>query len=127
MTKYNYEERYGTVDNKKTLDPEDDAASVYWGGDWRMPTLAEAQELLNNCTSVWTTESGVNGCRFTSNIEGYKDKSIFLPYSGFYWTSSLHTVFPDRAYMLVASSQNATYGFNERYVGQSIRPVCPKE
>ena len=125
LTKYNYEERNGALDNKMILDLDDDAANVSLGGSWRMPTLAEAQELLNNCTSVWTTESGVNGCRFTSNIEGYKDKSIFLPYSGFYWTSSLHTVFPDRAYMLVASSQNATYGFNERYIGQSIRPVCP--
>ena len=31
----------GFTDNKTTLEPEDDAAHVNWGGSWRMPTDAE--------------------------------------------------------------------------------------
>lgn len=41
-----------TTDGKTTLDSEDDAATANWGGKWRMPTLAELQELSDNCT--WT-------------------------------------------------------------------------
>ena len=38
---------FGIVDNKTTLDLEDDAARANMGGDWRMPTEAEFQELLD--------------------------------------------------------------------------------
>ncbi|MBO7502063.1 MAG: hypothetical protein J6T32_02465 [Paludibacteraceae bacterium] len=92
------------VDNLTTVEPVDDAAFKSWGGNWRMPTAAEAQELLNNCTLTWETVNGVNGCRFTSNVAGYTDRSIFLPAAkykygtslgyweyGYYWTSSLTT------------------------------------
>ena len=41
MTKYCTSSSYGTVDNKTTLDPQDDVAHVKWGGRWRMPTLEE--------------------------------------------------------------------------------------
>ena len=44
MTKYN------STDGKSTLDPEDDAAHVNMGGDWRMPTKDEISELLQNTT-----------------------------------------------------------------------------
>lgn len=135
LTKYNSNDVYGTVvDNKTTLDPEDDAAHVNWGGNWRMPTDAEIQELLDNCTSVWTTENGVNGRRFTSNIEGYTDKSIFLPAagnntndkgsSGCLWSSSLYTI-PRSAYVLRFSSTQVNCTVSYRCYGQSIRPVCP--
>ena len=33
---------------------EQDAAHVNLGGDWRMPTKAECQELLNKCNVMWT-------------------------------------------------------------------------
>ena len=33
---------------------EQDAAHVNLGGNWRMPTKAEFQELLDNCDVVWT-------------------------------------------------------------------------
>ena len=32
---------------KLVLDAEDDAAAANWGGEWRMPTLAEIKELLS--------------------------------------------------------------------------------
>ena len=90
--------KYNNEGGKTVLDPEDDAAHVNWGGSWRMPTEAEWQELLNNCTWEWTTQNGISGYKVTSNKEGYTDKSIFLPaggdggavgFNGYYWSSSL--------------------------------------
>ena len=42
--------KYNGTDGKTTLDPEDDAAAVNWGGKWRMPTDDEWTELRENCT-----------------------------------------------------------------------------
>ena len=74
--------KYFEFDGKKLLDIEDDIARAMWGGAWRMPTKEEQYELHVNCTWVWTTENYVQGYRVTSNIEGYTDRSIFLPASG---------------------------------------------
>lgn len=144
LTKYNTNSSYGTVDNKTTLDPEDDVAHVKWGGTWRMPTKAEQDELLNNCTWKWygkdnTEFNGVAGYKVTSNIEGYKDCFIFLPAAGylrdtsFYgvgyygndWSSSLSSDAPDRAWKLDFRSGFRDTSHNYRNDGRSVRPVCP--
>lgn len=85
LTKYVTDSYYGSVDNKFYLDPEDDAAHVNWGGNWRMPSLTEFEELYENCTMTPETVNGVEGFRFTSKIEGYKDASIFFPSAGDYY------------------------------------------
>lgn len=121
------------------LELSDDVAHTNWGGDWRMPTKEEQDELRNNCTWEWTTENGVNGYRVTSNKEGYTDKSIFLPaagyryysdlYSagsdGYYWSSSLDTDDPSYAYYLSFDSSDVGWNDYDRYYGHSVRPVCP--
>ena len=56
MTKYNIWSSFGTIDNDTILDPEDDVAHVRWGGDWRMPTREELNELCVNCSWMWTYE-----------------------------------------------------------------------
>ena len=79
---YSYDGRdyyFGTVDNKTELDPEDDAAYVNWGTEWRMPKVEDIMELLNNTTSEWTMQNGVDGRRFT----GANGNSIFLPVTGY--------------------------------------------
>ncbi len=137
LTKYCTRSDYGNdgfVDNKTMLDAEDDAAHVNWGGDWRMPTIAEFDELRANTTSEWTTQNGVNGRKFTSKTNG---KSIFLPAAGYrwngelyyagslggYWSSTLYEGGPFRARYLGFDSWDVyTYGSN-RYGGQSVRPV----
>lgn len=48
-----------------------------WGGEWRLPTTTEFNELMNNCTCVWTSVNGVKGAKFTKN-----GKSVFLPAGG---------------------------------------------
>lgn len=85
IKKYNSESYYGTVDNKTTLDPEDDAATQIMGGKWRMPTKDEIYELSINTNREWITNyngSGVNGYKLTSNKEGYQNNSIFIPAAG---------------------------------------------
>ncbi len=138
LIKYNTNSSYGIVDNKTTLDLEDDAAHVKWGGTWRMPTGDEIQELLNNCTAIWTIENEVYGRRFTSKKEGYTDKSIFLPAAGYkngtssygagnygnYRSSSLYST-PSQAKYLDFSTGSYLYLRSEsRHYGFSIRPVC---
>ena len=62
-----------------TLEPEDDAAHVLWGGSWRMPTREEFEELFKNCTSKFTTQNEVRGLLVT----GPNGNSIFLPSAGY--------------------------------------------
>lgn len=66
---------------------EYDVATTLWGGDWCMPTKQQAQELINNCTRKWTTVNGVDGCKFTSNLNG---NSIFIPNGGYKRESNIH-------------------------------------
>lgn len=84
LTKYCNDSSYGTVDNKFTLEPEDDAARANMGGDWRMPTQTECQELLDYTNHEWAKDfngSGVSGYKFTSRTD--KNKYIFIPASGY--------------------------------------------
>ena len=136
LTKYNDTSSYGTVDNKTVLDAEDDAAAVNWGGSWRMPTDAEMTELREQCTWTWTTQNGVNGYKVTSTKNG---NSIFLPAAGYrdgsslsyagsngyYWSSSLNTYSTSLAYCLYFSSVSVAWLIDSRYLGHSVRPVCP--
>lgn len=139
LTKYCDDASYGDngfTDNKTTLEPEDDAAHVNWGSNWRMPTNAEWQELQDNCTWTWTTQNGVNGYQVASKTNS---NSIFLPaagsrydtylyyvgYGGCYWSSSLYENYPYYAwYRYFTSAYVNGYG-NDRILGRSVRPVCP--
>ena len=144
LTKYNTKSSYGTVDNKTTLDPEDDVAHVKWGGSWRMPTKGEQDELRNNCTWTWYSSGnsefgGVAGYKVTSNKEGYTDRFIFLPAAGYrlgknlwdvgslgyYWSSSLDTDRPNYAWRVSFYSSYVDAGDDDRSSGRSVRPVCP--
>lgn len=133
MTKYCTLSSEGTVDNKTTLDSEDDAAHVKWGGAWRMPTRAEQDELRNKCTWKWTSQNGVKGYKAT----GPNGNSIFLPAAGYneggirymgsdgsYWSSSLNPSSNNGAFSLWFDSGSYEWDEDRRCVGFSIRPVC---
>lgn len=137
LTKYNTDINSGIVDNKIVLDDTDDAAVVNWGGTWRIPTYTEMEELVNNCTWIWTIQNGVSGYLITSNISGYTNKSIFLPANGvygsnlrnensfgYYWLNSIWTGNPNTAYILSFGSTYESIISSLRYFGHSIRPVC---
>ncbi|MBR6346244.1 MAG: hypothetical protein IKR69_02535 [Bacteroidales bacterium] len=59
------------------LDLEDDAAHILLGGNWRMPTISEWEELRSNCE--WSLNESRNGYKVT----GGNGNSIFLPLAGF--------------------------------------------
>ena len=132
--------KYNNEGGKTILDPEDDAAHVNWGGSWRMPTKAEWQELLVNCTWTWTTQNGINGYKVTSKKAGYTDKFIFLPAAGcrngsglasvgsygYYWSSSLDEYNSSNAWYLgFYSDYHGLDYYGYRYYGQSVRLVLP--
>ena len=137
LTKYNTSSVSGTVDNKTQLELSDDAARANWGGSWRMPTDAELTELREQCTWTWTIQNGVYGYKVTSKKSGYTNKSIFLPAAGYrivsslssagsngnYWSSSLDTDSPYRAWRVRFSSAYVDRNGYSRYCGFSVRPV----
>ena len=136
MTKYCTNSSYGYngfMDNLTELDPEDDAATVKWGAEWRTPSLDQMQELMDNCTSEWTTRNGVNGRLFTSNIN---DASLFLPAAGFRerellsagtygysWSRTLYSSYPGSAYSLNFASGDVDWYDDGRVHGRSVRAV----
>lgn len=140
LTKYNTSTDYGeNTDDKTTLDLEDDAARAHMGGDWRIPTKAEIQEMLDNTNSEWIAnynDSGVSGTKFTSKTNG---NSIFIPLSGHrggpstydkgiygqLWSSSLDDSFPLHTWGIFCSSRGGSLGGGlGRSDGLTVRGVC---
>ena len=133
FSKYN-QNQGGTRDNRTVLELSDDAARANWGGSWRMPTNAEFQELIDNCTWTWTTMNGKNGYKVVSKSNG---NSIFLPAAGWrydtslssagsygsYWSSSLYESRSCIARGLFLYSDSHAAGDGGRRSGQSVRPV----
>ena len=136
MTKYCTNSGYGYngfVDNKTELDPEDDAAYVNWGPSWRMPTTEQQRELYENCSSVWTTQNGVNGRLFT----GSNGNTLFLPAAGdrwyeslyyvgsdgYYWSRTLYSSLRGSAYTLDFNSGSVGWYGDDRRAGVPVRAV----
>ena len=107
-----------------------DAAVANWGAPWRMPTKAEFEELLANCTYRWTGD----GAEFTSK---HNQAKIYFPAAGWrngtgsyyqgsdgrYWSASPHsvTVF---AWCLYFYDGGPLLDFDIRYHGLPVRPVA---
>lgn len=77
ITKYCISNTYGTVDNKTQLDLEDDGCHVHMGGDWRLPTGTNIQELIDNTNYEYATIDGMEGKKFTNKTDSRK--YIFFP------------------------------------------------
>lgn len=136
VQKTDYWDGIGAPDDKTILDPEDDAAYVILGSDWRMPTDKEWKELRNGCLWEWTTYEGINGYKvygfgggeiiFLPAAGDWSGTTLYAPgYFGNYWSSSLNTNSPNDAkyYIFNSSSYNWESG-DTRPMGFSIRPVC---
>ncbi len=133
ITKYSYGVN-GFADLKSELEPEDDVAYVHWGPSWRMPTLAQQDELREHCTWTWTTQNGVNGYL----VIGPNGNSIFLPVAGnsceelpcnaesggFYWSRTLNIEINQVAYFLYFDSENVRLSCHNRSFGFPVRAVC---
>lgn len=132
--------KYSVADRKTQLTTSDDAARANMGGGWRMPTVDEYEELMDpaKCEWEWTTKDSVNGYKVTGKKTG---NSIFLPITGFrfyegvqfratkgiYWTSTLYTGNPNKAWCLEFDFSNVEVSFGKlsanRFSGRCIRAV----
>ena len=126
----------GWITSDGVLAPTHDAAHVQWGNGWRMPTKDELSALNSNCDWTWTTQNGVNGY-VVKGRGAYVSKSIFLPAAGYglgtslyrsgsngdYWSSVPNSDSDYAWYLSFNSSYHDTYGYYDRYYGESVRPV----
>lgn len=130
MTKYCTDSSYGIVDGKTILDSEDDVAYIKLGNNWRMPTLDEFQELIDNCDSEWTAQNGVYGRKLVSRING---NSIFLPAAGadqendaglkaYYWSANT-LGWGYASYFLYFTSSYSQRSYGSSCMGRSVRAV----
>ena len=134
-------------DGKTTFadyDYEDDPVWMNWGGECRVATIAEWQELLStsNCEWTWTEDyngSGVKGWIVASKVSGFVGASIFLPAGGWrdgsrlqytenghYWTNSIETyTTKDSRYgqKLLFTSSSHYINSSARTNGLLVRPV----
>ena len=110
-----------------------DAARANWGGNWRLPTKAEMQELIDKCIWTWTTQNGVYGYK----VKGPNGNSIFFPAAGYrggsslyragsggyYWSSTPYESGSYYAFSLFFDSGRHGMSYFNRYGGRSVRPV----
>jgi hypothetical protein len=97
--------------------------------------------MVNGTFTAKESGSGAGyGRRFTSKIDGYTEKSIFLPAAGYrrgasldyqgsggyYWSSSLLSDGPNGAWDLCFNSGSAGMYRSNRYYGYSVRAVQSK-
>ncbi len=119
----------GFTDGKFELDPEDDAAYVNWGNEWRMPSKQQLDELLNECTWTLATIGDITGYE----VKGPNGNSIFLPTTGWriddmlleggaYWSRSGTPDDVGGAFYL-GWDEWGFYEFGGRSDGQCVRPV----
>jgi len=134
----------GFSDDILILESDDDVAHIKWGGNWRMPSKAEFEELLDtvhNTTIINDTVNQVIGIRISSKLDGFTNNSIFFPLAGYkggsnpissgksghYWSNTLNSYSPtnslDFSFKSGTDFELSTIG--TRYVGYSVRPVCP--
>lgn len=139
--------------NIQNLDKQDDAATVKWGGAWRMPTETECNELVTKCQWKSLEYNGVEGFK----VIGPNGNSIFLPASGrknkadiiyehetLIWSSSVKSKDSEQAIIISAGETDIAAGLvgmftfglvdesvilppnikeDSRYYGIPIRPV----
>lgn len=120
----------GFYDNLSMLEKEDDAASVLWGGLWRIPTWDEIMEIRNQCSWDWVALNGMDGYKVTGPNGNY----LFLPAGGYndgrktggcgrYWSSTLGEYESRTAPCLDFSKWEVSGYSGNRHYGYSIRPV----
>ncbi|MBQ7996044.1 MAG: hypothetical protein IJ249_00050 [Paludibacteraceae bacterium] len=112
-----YGTNYAPIENDENPNlsgnPAYDAATATWGSGWRTPTLAEMDELVDNCEWLFTTQNNVQGYRVT----GPNGNSIFLPLTGTITGSSIPTVIGSNTPKGAASYWTAEWAPQTTYTG----------
>lgn len=106
------------------MKPEDDAATVLLGEEWRIPAPSDFSELAENCSITYMNDGAREGALFTSRING---NSIFISSNSFrLWTSAVYWPAMSQVFCLTNSGQNGmewTFISKGRSSGYPIRPV----
>ena len=142
FTKYCNDAQYGKdgfTDTLTVLQPEDDAAHVHMGGDWRMPTSDEFVKLYDLCNNSWVNDyegTGVSGVLFTLKTDsskqlffraaGYVSGEVsFDRYRTYVWSSSLYTNNSFTSLGLLGTDTDGVgpSGCINRYWGLSVRGI----
>ena len=118
------------------LKPGADAACVHLGGDWRLPSPDEINELICETVIEVSVVEGVKGMRFISKSD--HSKSIFVPFSGvmfckallykgiggLLWSNSLCGGQSAKACRLLISDKGvASLGSDVRFLSVPVRAV----
>ena len=130
-----FEENYKGNEISSDLTLEQDAAHAYMGGEWRMPTKDEWQELIDNCNVTWVgnfNKTMVAGNLFTSKVNG---NSVFFPAAGScgivyvigagqfgdYWSATYLSKVT--SYDFYFDSKKMRILYDVRHYGRSVRGV----
>lgn len=143
---YNSIFKYTETDGKKVLDSQDDVAKSMLGGEWRIPTKEDMEELVEECEWKWTNLNGQLGWKVIGSNNNY----IFLPASGAassyriagvnelgrYWTatrdesnySAYNLRFKDGTDTIVVVDDTRFYGRTIRpVIGQPVKRIVKEE
>ena len=111
-----------------------DVARAYLGSGWRMPTLTEAENLMNNCTKSYdmaidyvTLEGNGNTIYFPITEYGrYDNPSAGDEDTGYFWTSNIYN--PQQAYYFYVDRyfEEVDYYYLSSSLGLTVRPVKDK-
>lgn len=118
------------------LKSEVDAATVNMGSKWRMPTIEDCIELMNNTNYEVVEIGGVKGGKFINKSDA--SKYIFIPFAGGaldgsfggrgiggdIWSSSADLDTPLFAHDLYCDEPDCGDGISYRYFALSVRGVC---
>ena len=120
--------KYNEVDGLTVLLPEDDAATVNWGEEWRMPTEEEIRELEEKCTYTWIEINGVGGPNGNSIFvpasgDYYGSKLTSESIFGYFWSSSLMSKGDRSAYYMGIFSTGQGANGDARGSGKPVRAV----
>lgn len=143
--------KYSSNNYKKSekfdMDPEDNVVCVTLGGNWDMPTLDQAYELLEHTNRYWIrnyNDTGIKGVRFESKNDSRK--AIFIPASGeilngnhsskddcVVWTKTAQRttiaggLYVSHRFKIVSGTANYDTSSIGGMVGLQIRPVLNKK
>lgn len=133
--------KYNSTDGLMTLEPEDDAAHVMMGDDWKIPTQSDYVKLHNLCNTEWTNDyqsTGIQGQIYKLKtdeskqlffpVTGYcKDGVIGSSTTGYYWCCKRDEA-SDNSGTCVDFEQRqlSEWDFQYRNCGQCIRAFIPK-
>lgn len=141
FSKYVANKNEGIVDSYRTLIFSDDAATVNWGTEWRMPSPTEQQELLDGCNWEWSDDYNGSGVAGSVGISKTNGRKIFMPAAGYigyntehswegqrgyYWSSKLGDTYSCDSYALIlyADADSSNVETVGRIIGRTVRPVA---